>query len=168
MSSRVLKLREAGHVQRCHTVPHHGSYSVAEHSWQAATLLIALHPDPSPDLLKAVLLHDVAERWTGDVPNYAKVADRHLATALGNREQEIQRVLGVDLYLTTEDEWWLKAVDVLELWLWTEDQDALGNQHVSRVRENIVEFMNSHGAVLPREVLTFWGFQEWERQSDLL
>ena len=72
INRRVLAAREGGNVLRCHTVPHHGQYSVGKHSYDALSLLLLLHPNPSMNLVKATLWHDCAERFVGDMPAPAK------------------------------------------------------------------------------------------------
>lgn len=126
-------LREAGHVERCHIVPHTGSYSVAAHSWHVAVLLYRLHPSPSPNLIRAALMHDVPERYTGDVPASTKWANPQLAEALDVAEVRILNRLGELQNLTEEEQAWLFYTDKLELFLWCQDQWALGNSNVKQM-----------------------------------
>lgn len=128
-------LREAGAVARCHTFPHCGDYSVGQHSWDAASLLLALHPHPTIALVKAVLWHDVAERWTGDVPAVAKWRSPELVDALALAEARVFDALGIQPLdgLTLNEQIWLHAVDKLELWLWCKDQLQLGNRRAAAV-----------------------------------
>lgn len=71
----TLSLRASGHVRRWHTIRTITQQTVAEHSGQALTLLLQLHPDPSFNLIRALLWHDSAERVVGDVPSPALRAD---------------------------------------------------------------------------------------------
>src|SRR3990167_4251093 len=74
--------RQAGRVERLHTVPHHVPHSVASHSWSVAVLILLLHPKPSVRLLKAALLHDAAEAEIGDLPSPSKLKYPTLAKEL--------------------------------------------------------------------------------------
>lgn len=161
---RVVALREAGSVERAHTTPHHGSYSVAKHSWDAACLLLVLHPEPSIELLKAVLWHDVGERWTGDVPATAKWADGELARRLDQLEQRCMLELGINQVLSAEERTWLAAVDAIELYLWATDQVNLGNQCVTVILDNLeVLFGRIH---LPEPCALFMKEHYWRRMPD--
>jgi len=165
---RALRFREGGHVERAHTVPHHGSYSVATHSWHAAGLLLALHPDPSVALIKAVLLHDVQERWTGDMPRHTgrlfldMRADFRAATVVA------QMVLGIAIDLTAEERQWLHAIDGLEFLLWCYDQEALGNKHVSGYKANQWKWFLERPTELPKPVKEFLKAYHWKRTDDII
>jgi 5'-deoxynucleotidase YfbR-like HD superfamily hydrolase len=165
---RALRFREGGHVERCHVIPHQGSYSVGSHSWQAATLLLVLHPDPSIALLKAVLLHDVQERWVGDLPIPSGEVFLDLKKEYETAENRILDALEIDLghSLTHKDYVWLKAVDRVELLLWCLDQEALGNRHVVRVHENIERCLK--GMTLPQEMIDFLSQFKWQRTTDFI
>ena len=71
---QIRSLRESGNVKRVHTIPVVGdvTYTVGSHSWNAVSLLYQLHTGPSHNLVKALLWHDCAERWMGDIPWPAK------------------------------------------------------------------------------------------------
>jgi 5'-deoxynucleotidase YfbR-like HD superfamily hydrolase len=162
-------IREAGHVKRCHTLPHHGSYNIAEHSWQAAMLLLHLHPNPSLDLVKAVMFHDVAERYCGDMPAPTKWAHPKLAEAQEDAEVAVLTKLGLLNYpLSLNDLAWLSAVDKLELLLWAYDQEALGNLHVMPCLRALRTWFNNGNNLTPPEVLRFVESYSWKRNNDQL
>ena len=149
-------LREAGSVERCHTIQHHGSYSVGRHSWDAAALLLVLHPSPSVALVRAVLWHDVAERWTGDVPAIAKWDEPKLVQLLVQLEERVFDRLGLAGLLSSlseEDAVWLDAVDKLELWLWANEQLRMGNRNAETVLSNLRSWFHRNEARLPLAVL---------------
>lgn len=170
MSARldVRALREAGHVTRGHNLRHIGHYDVAQHSWHATVLLYALHPDPSPALVKAVMFHDVGERYVGDLPAPAKWASAELAKVHGELEDRALAQLGVTIDLPPEDQRWLKAVDLLELFLWCEDQLALGNRHVYRCHEAVQLWFATNRANLPAVVADVVEQFTWERTNEQL
>lgn len=141
---RLTATREAGTVRRCHVVPHHGQYNVAQHSYGAVSLLLLLHPSPSLDLVKAVQWHDVAERWLGDLPAPAKWAHPELRQSYEAAEEKILQALGFSVELTEWDLRWLCAVDTLELWLWCREEEALGNSRVVPMREACEKTIEDH------------------------
>lgn len=134
INRRVLAAREGGNVLRCHTVPHHGQYSVGKHSYDALSLLLLLHPNPSMNLVKATLWHDCAERFVGDIPAPAKWTNSELGKVYEEAERRVLATLGLLPCLLPDEEDWLKAVDTLELWLWCREEEALGNEAVTAMR----------------------------------
>jgi len=155
---RVTATREAGDVRRCHIVPHHGQYNVAQHSYGAMSLLLLLHPNPSLDLIKAVQWHDCAERWLGDIPAPAKWTSSELGRVYEQAEEKVLKVLGLLPSLGREETNWLKAVDTLDLWLWCREEEAMGNETVSAMRracETVTETRDLEGS-LPEPVRMFY------------
>ena len=146
----IVYLLEAGNVERCHTTPHHGSYTVASHSWRMLTLLFKLHPSPGVDLIKAVQFHDVGERVYGDVPAYC---NDH-----GELEQHIRRKVFVDVSLDKEDQQWLYCLDKLELFLWCRDQIAMGNRNVEPILEEMKTLLSRtlFEETMPGDVIHYW------------
>lgn len=158
---QVYATREGGAVERCHGTPHHGSYSVGLHTFNAVSLLLLLHPAPSLDLIKTVQWHDVAERWLGDVPSPAKSVAHGFVEPYAQAEERVLYQLGLcrlGCDLPADDLNWLKAVDILELWLWTADQLLLGNRNVTRMRRSCEEVLDRYRAArtLPAEVAAFY------------
>lgn len=148
--TRLAATREAGTVRRCHIVPHHGQYNIAQHSYGAVSLLLLLHPNPSLTLIKAVQWHDVAERWLGDIPAPAKWTHTELGEAYERAEEELLKRLGLFAQLTDPEQAWLKAVDTLELWLWCREEEALGNAAVIPMRracEKVTEKRQLEGSL---------------------
>lgn len=166
---RLAATREGGAVRRCHIVPHHGQYNVAQHTYGAVSLLLLLHPEPSVDLIKAVQWHDVGERWLGDMPAPAKWENPALGEVYEAAEEEILDRLGLMPDLTEEDRRWLKAVDTLELWLWCREEEALGNERVIPMRracEKVTEERDLGGS-LPRPVSQLYGMLRGRRHARL-
>lgn len=122
----IMAARESAQVERCHTLPHHGSYTVGQHSYGALALLLLLHPSPSLQLIKAVAFHDLPERWTGDIPGPMKIGK--VAEDLWEMEEMILADLGLQFELDDVEALWLKMVDILDLWFWASEQADVGNQ----------------------------------------
>lgn len=131
----VALTREAGRVERCHTTFHFGSDSNGQHSYNVANLILLLHPDPSLDLIRAALWHDVAERFTGDVPASFKRQAPAVKQAMKAAEAEIEQHYGLEVPLPDRERAWLKAADKLEFYLWAEEQVALGNAYLVPKRD---------------------------------
>lgn len=152
---QILAVRSAGDVERCHAVPHHGSYSNARHCYGAVTLLLLLHPSPSMELLKAIQFHDVAEYWLGDLPHPAKMAMPDVR-ALHHRYEVLKlcEVFGSWPELDDEDLAWLAAVDQMDYALWAMDQYAMGN---TKILDSLSASWRHIGELnLPREAREFW------------
>lgn len=168
---RVLALREAGQVQRAHTISFVGPYNIAIHSYNAVNLLLLLYPDGQPPLrlVKAVLWHDVPERWTGDIPSPAKWANPPLKHLLGIMEYRLLKA--IKLYepfqeLTLQEQNWLTGVDLLELLLWGHDQLAMGNKTVEYLIHRVENLIRQKGDAIPGEVQSFINIFEWQRTPE--
>lgn len=124
----LREIWEAGGVRRYHTERLIGpGQTVAEHSWGVATLVALLWPEASTLLLRAALLHDIAERWTGDGAFTAKRRWPALKAALDRAEADVFAELGAGYELSAEDQARLKVADRLEMVLFIAEQRALGN-----------------------------------------
>lgn len=152
---RVRAIREAGLVERCHTIPHHGSYALGQHSWGVAVLLNIFWPE-RPDLTVFSLFHDMPERWTGDSPAQFIRATPLLATALKTKDREIASGLNIPCEhdLEPEDFAKFKACDRLEFWLWCEEQASMGNKQVFNAWQAIEDYI-VNDPTTPDEVLQF-------------
>ena len=168
---RVQAAREGGDVKRCHTQPTISHYDNAQHSYGAVTLLLLLHPNPSVNLIKAVMFHDVGERWMGDLPSPAKTVNAKLSRHYHVAENMVLDSLGMNLVLTAPEESWLKAVDTLDLWLWCRKEEAMGNRLLVQMKrncENALIELNDEGLVPPLawDYFEFAVQEPYERLSD--
>ena len=153
---KIVAMREAGNVERCHVAPHIGSYTVGKHSYDAVSLLLLLHPDPTVRLIRAVQWHDSAERWVGDMPATAKWVNPELGTQYELCETSVMNKVDVvagDLArLTDEERDWLNAVDKFELYMWCLDQEAFGNKHVQHFKANLEQWFDNVWTKIPEPV----------------
>ena len=137
---RVKVLRESAYVERCHTIPHVGSYTIAQHCYGALNLLLVLHPQPSLNLVKAVMWHDAHERYIGDTPASALWSDGEFAKLYDRLAKRIDRACGFTIELTAMDRIWLHAVDKIELLLWAKEQLGLGNHNAACICGNLASW----------------------------
>jgi 5'-deoxynucleotidase YfbR-like HD superfamily hydrolase len=115
---KARKMREGGNVMRCHVVPHSGDYSVGKHTFDMLVLLETLHPKPTKALFRAILYHDLAERFTGDVPGMVVRIDPDYKKAFSDAGALVDEVCGYEVELSDDEKRWVKALDKLDLWLW--------------------------------------------------
>lgn len=138
----MMDLRAAAQTRRYHTKQTIGHQTVAEHSYYVAMLCIEMcEGNPSIELLKAAMYHDLAEAETGDTPATAKWTSRPLKEALLRMEDHFNRKHGLEVELTERETLMLKWADCLELGFYCVDQMMLGNRHMKVIYENITEFM---------------------------
>lgn len=129
--NRHERIRAGGNVRRYHTRHTIGHQTVAEHSWGVAAIICEIVPNPSAELLKAAIYHDVAEFETGDIPAQAKRAlrsvDPNALAAFETMENNVEKELGIAPDLTEDESIALKTADLLELLHYCLDQRRLGN-----------------------------------------
>lgn len=153
-TERVAFLREAGAVKRAHTYLHHGDDTIGNHTYNMLCLLDELNPQATLNTYKAILFHDAAERFTGDIPAPAKQSCPELKKAAKRMEHDIERHYRIDVPLTPEEKGWVKGVDKLEYLLWCEEQMALGNTYV-RHRAKLMKDRIANDPDIPQEVKRF-------------
>lgn len=160
----IIRMREGGHVKRCHCFPHHGHYDVAQHTFHMLLLLDALHPDPPRELYTAILRHDLLERWTGDSPAAIKRISVGFAQALKVVEKKVESLSEIDRKDVESS--WIKALDNLEFFMWCDDQIALGNRVAEDKKMEVDLWFRQNWPALPAEVQEFLEEYRWERTKD--
>ena len=134
-------IRLAGRVLRYHTWPHIRQQTVAEHTWQVLRILLVIWPEPSPQLVRYVVGHDVGEITVGDPPYPIKANNPVLKSEMDRLEGEAQDelfrewLLGDVPELTEDERWAFKMAEFIEMWEWGWEEELLGNRFASRVRE---------------------------------
>lgn len=165
----ALAIREGGNVERMHTTPHHGEYSNAKHQWNMAMLLFILHPEPSLTLVRAILEHDIAERWVGDTPGPAKHdINPQLGEILKDTELNIMDKLGLcsGMILMGNERDWLRGLDLLEYMMFCHDELAMGNQNILGSLANVDTAFEKLEGDFPDEIMDFVHNYKWSRSSD--
>lgn len=136
---QIKLLREASSVSRLHMKRTIKPYQNGKHSFDMLTLLLALNPTASRNLLLAVVEHDLPERFSSDMSYPCK------SVGLMNTEvqEEVENLFWIKAggpwseSLTEEEEWWLKFVDLLELFYFCKDEERLGNTSLSNIMVKI-------------------------------
>lgn len=162
---RILQMREGGAVKRCHTVPHHGHYDVAQHTFNMLLLLDTLHPQPSRSLYRYILRHDLYERWTGDSPTVTKALIPELKSGLKRAERELSNRTGIDLpTIDPQDKLWVKALDWFEFLFWCDEQIGLG--YKALIPKRITVWRGLEEMTLPQQCQELMDTYRWYRTSD--
>jgi 5'-deoxynucleotidase YfbR-like HD superfamily hydrolase len=140
LKTRLEFLTLGAEVKRFHTVTTLRGETVGHHSHGVAMLCLMLDPDASASLLKAALLHDLAEQATGDIPSPAK-------RELGIRDQisavEQAVLLNADFRLpdlTTHEARTLKLADIAHGALFCVREMELGNRRARQVFDRYMSY----------------------------
>ena len=139
----IIEARGGGRVERCHGIPHHGSYSNAAHSWGVAMLMLQLWPEDFPRLAAACLTHDIPECWTGDIPAPSMRYIPGMKEQVAEIENRLLARIDLASYndIKGEDHDKIKACDWLEFWLWCREQQAFGNKFAEEGRVEIERYL---------------------------
>lgn len=108
-------LYTCANTRRWHTKPDF-EQNVAQHSFGVALIIATQHPNPSPELLKAALFHDLHEKKSGDMPYEVK----NLSPNIRQMEELLQQNFWDELpikfpKLKKEELLWLEYADMLEV-----------------------------------------------------
>lgn len=165
LNEQVAILREASHVERGHTIPHHGSYTVGQHSLDMMSLAWLLMPVVTRNVMLAIMFHDFPERWTGDMPGPTKLGEPMLAKAMAKIEARIEKNMGWRIELTEDERVWVQALDKLECFLWANDQLRMGNANANAIIGNLAAWFNR--TQLPTPIADFLNQYRWTRTPDV-
>lgn len=142
LADKVIQSRAGGHVERCHGIPHQGSYSNAAHSWGVAMLLHYLWPEDFARLALICLAHDVPEAWVGDIPAPTGRYVPGLRDSLQQIEGDLNRSMGLpgEDELNETDLAKVKACDRLEFYIWCREQVMIGNRYAEESQIEIERY----------------------------
>ncbi len=129
----LLNIYRAGSVRRYHTALHLHPQDVASHSWGVLAILMHIESQPSANLMRAAVYHDVGEVITGDIPAPFKWDNPKLAKALAEAEAKAEEKLGVSYTLTEEERVLLKIADLGELVMRNVQEFMLGNRYAANI-----------------------------------
>lgn len=117
MNRPLAPLYASGEVRRWHQNPAMARHAqtLADHQGRCVQILLQLHPEASPHLIRATAYHDVGEAVVGDLSRDFKRANPALAAAHANLEAGAREAIcGPDPWLTGSEHRWLKLVDGVE------------------------------------------------------
>jgi 5'-deoxynucleotidase YfbR-like HD superfamily hydrolase len=127
-------------VKRYHTVKTHTQETVGHHSHGVATLCLLFDPNPSTSLLKAALLHDLTEQFTGDIPSPAK-RELGIANDIGVLEKRLMQNAGISMpTLSNHERRTLKLADIAHGALFCLKEMSMGNVDIRKVYDRYISY----------------------------
>lgn len=173
-------LRMAGLVTRYHTWPTIQRQSIASHTWQVYRIWLEIFGQPSSEVAAAIILHDVGELKTGDLPHYVKRDHADLKELVSSIEADYTTQLvndychdDVEVHrdgweLSPWDKRRLKICDLIEMGEFALDEYRLGSQFATIVFRNVQRALRNiigdtpHGDILRAQLYfgsleTSWG-----------
>jgi hypothetical protein len=131
----------SGNVIRCHTLPTIKQQTVGAHTWRAMVILHWLYAPgyPPPSLTHALLVHDVPEVWTGDMPGDVKHADRVLAAAMERMEDSFFLEHGIPNGISAGDQMVVALCDRADLVMYALDEVDMGNRTMLQIARKAFE-----------------------------
>jgi hypothetical protein len=134
----VKIFRQSNRVLRCHASPKLTHYDNSVHVCGMLDLLMLVYPDAPSSLYRKILLHDKPERTFGDIPHPAKdQLGQDFKINLNRAENDWFKAWGVCYpELSSHEEAIFKTLDLVEFFLWCEDELRLGNSEIeSKIKE---------------------------------
>lgn len=128
----LSQVRDGGNVSRWH-VERLDPQRVSEHSHGVAVILCFICENPSANLLKAALFHDLAEKQAGDMPAPVKWEHPEINSFLHELEQRVKSRMGLIVELTDEEERLLKIADYLDAAYYAMEQRMKGNRYADDI-----------------------------------
>lgn len=135
----VTTSRHGGAVRRSHTVLCIRPQNNAEHTHGAMVLAQILCREAGVDpscILQYLLMHDIAEAYTGDMPANVKAENPELRCLLNEVELDwtrnnVPEKFNFATVLSDGEKKLAKMADSLDLLMYVKDELALGNRHHS-------------------------------------
>jgi len=119
MNNPLRTCHNSGQVTRWHAHPIMCRHfqSVADHTWGMVALLYKMHPNPSTELVKAIIYHDSGELFGGDLQYGFKKSHPEFAAQHEQMSSDLARQAGIpQVVVTGNDAEWLEFLDRLESW----------------------------------------------------
>jgi len=140
-NDRLLRLRRLSNVPRWTVVPTIRSQNVAEHSFHVCTLALWLADRSAAvsdgritreQLVYAALYHDEFESITGDI---AAPAKKWIDNA---QFDKMKTTLNIKEYENEEIKSIIKVADLMEAYLFLQEELAMGNSSLRSIMEDVV------------------------------
>lgn len=123
----------ADYVKRWHNKPQMPTQTNGQHLAGMLTLCIALHPNPSAELIIAIINHDKPEYWTGDFPHTAKAEHPELKAIDQIAAEEYLEASNQDRQPLSEiDSLFLRYLDQLEPLMFV---NAFGDKNQAQIND---------------------------------
>lgn len=149
VDDKVMFVREAGAVSRFHTSPYMAKeQDVAQHTFNMLAMFMVLFPDTCREcscrIMQAIIQHDIEERITGDIPKPSKLSFIDRTKLHKFEEKFLVDMFQIDAMseLSEENQYIVKALDILDLFLWCHEEMKRGNQthHLFTVLETVIDY----------------------------
>lgn len=145
MRSTLQFILSGSEVKRYHTVTTLQTETVGHHSHGVAMLCLMLHPNASSRLLKAALIHDLAEHVTGDIPSPAKRL-YGIGEQVSDLEETLLAASGLPSpHLTDDEARTLKLADIAQGALFCIREVELGNHRLLDICSRYMDYYDSMG-----------------------
>jgi 5'-deoxynucleotidase YfbR-like HD superfamily hydrolase len=145
-----------GYTDRYHTHRTLLRDTVGHHSYNVVCIIMHLEPKASAALLRAAILHDVAEHVLGDMPGPAKRAmpdyiadgerrfsDATFREVFGDAEEAAMASAGVSYPdLTPHEGWLLKMGDAIDGMRFCTQERAMGNKVITEIYNTYVRYVS--------------------------
>ncbi len=127
-------------VTRYHTVTTLVRETVGHHSHGVAMMVLLLNPRASGSLLRAALMHDLAEHQTGDIPSPAK-REYGIGDQVNELEHRLMLEAGIEFpELSLEELRTLKLADIAQGAMFCLREVSLGNKMMRKVFARYSEY----------------------------
>lgn len=168
---KMCILMRGTETKRMHTRPIISEYTVGKHSCGVAFFCMLLMGDSvNVQVLKAALLHDIAEQFTGDVPHTFKQAHIEASYLLRGAEKAFEEHFDFDAVtdLTLVERDILKAADILELMYFCVKERSLGNLGLRDVMLNCLRILGElHTPPAKMKLLSGYLFQLFQQAKPI-
>lgn len=157
-AQQVEFVRLAAYVKRMHVHRIHGDYTSHEHVNNMLNMYLILNPNPTMEGVKAIQWHDAGEQGPGDIPSPAKPCFG-LGHVINKVERCVRENFGLEVEnLSAEDILWMKGLDVVEFYLFCQDQMNMGNNFIVpkavKVQAHLDNLVNT--ALMPPELSDYY------------
>ena len=134
MTNKITDYYLADYVQRWHNKPYVPPQTTGQHVAGMLALCRVLHPNPSVELLLAIIDHDKHEYTFGDIPYSAKRKYPEIKAIESNEQRDFYEAMDLEMPVLSEmDIAWLKYLDQLEARSYVSAFCDTNNAHVEKL-----------------------------------